>query len=53
VTESQIFLGFGLTIALAVGCQVVADRFRLPAIVLLLPVGFAAPSRACSIRRSS
>jgi NhaP-type Na+/H+ or K+/H+ antiporter len=42
VTESQIFLGFGLTIALAVGCQVVADRFRLPAIVLLLPVGFAA-----------
>jgi NhaP-type Na+/H+ or K+/H+ antiporter len=42
VTESQIFLGFGLTITLAVGCQVVADRFRLPAIVLLLPVGFAA-----------
>ena len=42
MTESQIFLGFALTIGLAVGCQVVADRFGLPAIVLLLPVGFAA-----------
>jgi NhaP-type Na+/H+ or K+/H+ antiporter len=42
VSESQIFVGLGLTIALAVGCQVLAERFRLPAIVLLLPVGFAA-----------
>jgi len=42
VSESQIFIGYALTIALAEGCQVVADRFRLPAIVLLLPVGFTA-----------
>jgi NhaP-type Na+/H+ or K+/H+ antiporter len=42
VTESQIFVGIALTIALAVGCQVLAGRFRLPAIVLLLPVGFIA-----------
>ncbi len=42
MTESEIFVGLGLLLALAVGCQVAADRMRLPAIVLLLPVGFAA-----------
>jgi len=42
MTESQIYLGIGLIFALGVGCQVVAGRLRLPAIVLLLPVGFVA-----------
>ena len=39
---SEIFVGLGLTVVLAVGGQIVATRYRLPAIVLLLPVGFLA-----------
>lgn len=35
-----MFLGLGLTVLLAVGCQLLSARFRIPAIVLLLPVGF-------------
>jgi NhaP-type Na+/H+ or K+/H+ antiporter len=42
VSESQIFVGLGLIFALAVGCQIVASRFGIPAIILLLPIGFAA-----------
>lgn len=42
MTESQIFVGLGLTIALAVASQITAAKLRLPAIVLLLPVGFLA-----------
>ena len=42
MSTSDIFIGFGLTVILAVGCQTVASKVRLPAIVLLLPVGFAA-----------
>jgi NhaP-type Na+/H+ or K+/H+ antiporter len=42
MTTSQIFLGIGLIISLAVGCQIIAARFGLPAIILLLPVGFGA-----------
>ena len=42
MSTSDIFLGFGITVILAVGCQIVAAEFRLPAIVLLLPVGFIA-----------
>jgi NhaP-type Na+/H+ or K+/H+ antiporter len=42
VSETDIFIGFGLTILFAVGCQIVAQRVRIPAIVLLLPVGFLA-----------
>ena len=34
--------GAGLTIVLAVGSQVLAGRLRIPAIIVLLPVGFAA-----------
>jgi NhaP-type Na+/H+ or K+/H+ antiporter len=44
VTSSDIFLGLGLLLALAVGCQIVATRVRIPAIVLLLPAGFIAGS---------
>jgi NhaP-type Na+/H+ or K+/H+ antiporter len=42
MTTSEIFVGLGLIVALAVGCQIAATRLRLPAIVLLLPVGFVA-----------
>lgn len=42
MTTSQILLGIGLVLALAVGCQVVASLLRLPAILLLLPTGFIA-----------
>jgi NhaP-type Na+/H+ or K+/H+ antiporter len=42
VSENDILLGLGLVIVLAVGSQLLADRFRLPAIVLLLPAGFVA-----------
>jgi NhaP-type Na+/H+ or K+/H+ antiporter len=42
MSESQIFVGIGLIFGLAVGCQIVAAKFGIPAITLLLPVGFAA-----------
>jgi NhaP-type Na+/H+ or K+/H+ antiporter len=42
VSANDILLGLGLVIVLAVGSQLLADRFRLPAIVLLLPAGFVA-----------
>jgi NhaP-type Na+/H+ or K+/H+ antiporter len=42
VTTDEVLLGLGLTIALAVGSQVLASRLRIPAIIVLLPVGFAA-----------
>jgi len=42
VTTSEIFLGLGLTLVLAVGCQIAASSLRVPAIVLLLPAGFIA-----------
>lgn len=42
MSTDQIFIGFGLTVTLAVGCQILAARVRLPAIIVLLPVGFAA-----------
>ena len=42
MSEAQIFVGLGLIIGLAVGCQIVAAKLAIPAIILLLPVGFAA-----------
>jgi NhaP-type Na+/H+ or K+/H+ antiporter len=42
MTSDEIFRGLGALVALAVGCQMLAARLRLPAIVLLLPVGFVA-----------
>lgn len=41
-TGDKLLLGLGLVIVLAFACRLVAAYFRLPAIVLLLPVGFAA-----------
>lgn len=42
MTEDQIFFGLGLTLALAVGSQILASRLRIPALIVLLPVGFVA-----------
>jgi NhaP-type Na+/H+ or K+/H+ antiporter len=42
MTASQAFVGISLTLGLAVGCQLLAAALRIPAIILLLPVGFAA-----------
>ena len=42
MTTNQILTGVGLILALAVGSQVLASRLRIPAIIVLLPAGFAA-----------
>jgi NhaP-type Na+/H+ or K+/H+ antiporter len=42
MSTDQILYGLALTVALAVGCQVVAGRLRIPALIVLLPVGFCA-----------
>ncbi|KDN87234.1 cation:proton antiporter [Kitasatospora cheerisanensis] len=42
MTSEQILTGAGLTVVLAVASQLLAARLRVPAIILLLPVGFAA-----------
>jgi NhaP-type Na+/H+ or K+/H+ antiporter len=42
MTADQVFFGLGATVALAVGSQILASRLRIPALIVLLPVGFAA-----------
>ena len=42
MTTNALLLGIGLVLVLAVGSQLVARGLRLPAIVVLLPVGFIA-----------
>ncbi len=42
MTTNQILIGVGLILVLAVGSQVLAGRLRIPAIIVLLPAGFAA-----------
>ncbi|MFD0258845.1 cation:proton antiporter [Kitasatospora indigofera] len=42
MTTDEVLIGVGLTLALAVGSQILAGRLRVPALVVLLPVGFAA-----------
>ncbi len=42
MTSEQILVGSGLLVMLAVGGQVLATRLRIPAIIVLLPLGFAA-----------
>ena len=49
MTSSEIFVGLGLLFGLAVGCQIVATALRLPAIVVLLPVGFVAGALTSTI----
>ncbi|MFF4341921.1 cation:proton antiporter [Kitasatospora sp. NPDC001540] len=42
MTSEQILIGSGLTVVLAVASQLLAARLHVPAIIVLLPVGFAA-----------
>ncbi|MFI7413908.1 cation:proton antiporter [Streptomyces sp. NPDC049627] len=42
MTTDQVLTGLGLIVVLAVGSQVLASRLRIPALVVLLPVGFTA-----------
>jgi NhaP-type Na+/H+ or K+/H+ antiporter len=42
LSTDQTLVGLGLVIVLALTCVLLAGRLRLPAIVLLVPVGFAA-----------
>ncbi|NUR72633.1 MAG: sodium:proton exchanger [Hamadaea sp.] len=42
MTTDQILLGVALILALAVGSQLIASRLRIPALIVLLPVGFIA-----------
>ena len=49
MTASQVFVGLSLILALAVACQVVAARVGVPAIIVLLPVGFLAGALVPSV----
>ncbi|MFG2310628.1 cation:proton antiporter [Streptomyces sp. NPDC048566] len=42
MTDQQVLEGLGLIVVLAVGSQLLASRLRIPALIVLLPVGFAA-----------
>ncbi|MCX4695435.1 sodium:proton antiporter [Streptomyces sp. NBC_01408] len=42
MSEEDILLGIALVVALAAACQILAGKLRVPALILLLPVGFAA-----------
>ncbi|MCM2410784.1 sodium:proton antiporter [Streptomyces sp. RKAG290] len=42
MTGEDILLGIALTVALATGSQILANRLHVPALILLLPVGFTA-----------
>src|SRR5215469_6347212 len=42
VTTDQVLFGVGLIVILAVGSQVLASQLRIPALIILLPVGFTA-----------
>lgn len=42
MSENDVLLGMALTVGLAVASQILASRLRIPALVVLLPAGFAA-----------
>ncbi|MGW2558721.1 cation:proton antiporter [Streptomyces sp. NPDC001514] len=42
MTDNQILLGIALTVVLATGSQILASKLRVPSLIVLLPVGFAA-----------
>jgi NhaP-type Na+/H+ or K+/H+ antiporter len=52
VSTNQLLIGLGLTVVLAVGSQVLASRLRLPALIVLLPVGFAAGALTSDVNPS-
>ena len=52
MSTNQVLIGLGLTVFLAVGSQVLASRLRIPAIIVLLPVGFAAGALTSDVNPS-
>jgi NhaP-type Na+/H+ or K+/H+ antiporter len=42
MTTDQVLLGAGLILVLTVGSQVLAKQLRIPALIIMLPAGFAA-----------
>ncbi|MFE5483935.1 cation:proton antiporter [Streptomyces sp. NPDC056527] len=42
MTDDEVLLGLALTLVLATSSQILASRLRVPALIILLPVGFAA-----------
>ncbi|MEU9206105.1 cation:proton antiporter [Streptomyces sp. NPDC048332] len=42
MTADQVLMGLGLIVVLAVASQLLANRLRVPALLVLLPVGFTA-----------
>ena len=42
MSNDRVLIGIGLIVILAVGCQVLATRLRVPVVILLLVVGFCA-----------
>ena len=42
MTGEDILLGIALTVALATGSQILANKLHVPALIILLPVGFTA-----------
>lgn len=52
MTTNQFLIGLSLTFVLAVGSQVLASRLRIPALIVLLPVGFVAGALTADINPS-
>lgn len=42
MTTEEVFVGIAIIVGLAVTCQLIAPKLKIPALVLLLPAGFAA-----------
>jgi NhaP-type Na+/H+ or K+/H+ antiporter len=53
MSTNDILAGLGLVIVIALGCELVAGRTRIPAIVLLLPAGFIAGAATSDVRPST
>src|SRR5437764_1137422 len=50
MSTDEILTGLGLVIVVALGCELVASRTKIPAIVLLLPAGFVAGAATPDLR---
>ncbi|MFD8544881.1 cation:proton antiporter [Streptomyces sp. NPDC059649] len=50
MSTDEILLGTGLTVALAVGSQILASRLRIPSLIVLLPAGFVAGAVTDAVR---
>jgi NhaP-type Na+/H+ or K+/H+ antiporter len=53
MSTDAILTGLGLVIVLALGCELIASRTRIPAIVLLLPAGFIAGAATDDVHPSA